>query len=213
MLNQHDEDDAKYYTQLSSYTKNSYFVIPLGDGKYFAIPKPRELAAITSLLSAGVQSIYNKDDHAFDDFYGYAVDQFFPSVISDLLQLPANVKQDGLSSGIRNTVADMIGDAGIIGVAANISANRDFLGKPIESAYMQYLEPKERWNDNSSKIAYWMGQAFNVSPTVIDYFGNQVLGYIWKYQKALFPVGESYRDWTLGVKTATSRTASIPPTL
>ena len=52
----------------------------------------------------------------------------------------------------------------------------------------------------TSSIAYWIGQAFNVSPAKIDFFFEQTLGGWWKYQKALFPVGEENRDLTLGVK-------------
>jgi hypothetical protein len=70
-------------------------------------------------------------------------------------------------------------------------ANRDFLGKPIESATMQYLRPKDRYNSSTSKMAYWMGQAFNLSPAMVDYFGNQVLGYVWKVPRALFPWGKT----------------------
>lgn len=202
VLNQHDDEDEKNYQQLSNYTKNSYYTIPLGDGKYFAIPKPRELAVLTSLMQAGIDYGVKGNEHAFDEFYGYAVDQFLPSVISDLAQLPTNIINGGMSSGLRNTVADMIGDAGIIGVFANVGANRDFLGRPIESGYMQYFEAKDRWTESTSKIAYWLGQAFDLSPTMIDYVGNQVLGYLWKYQKALLPVDAARRDLTLGVKNS-----------
>ena len=45
-----------------------------------------------------------------------------------------------------------------------------------------------------------MGQAFNASPTQIDYFFQQVLGGWWKGQKALFPVGSENVDYTLGIR-------------
>lgn len=65
---------------------------------------------------------------------------------------------------------------------------------------MQNLEPKSRYTDRTSKIAYWVGQAFNTSPVMIDYFFTQTLGGWWKAQKALFPVGHESADYTLGVR-------------
>ena len=86
-----------------------------------------------------------------------------------------------------------------MGVGSYMMANRDFLGRPIESSGMKYYEPKDRYNERTSKIAYWLGQAFGVSPVMLDYFFQQTLGGFWKTQKALFPVGKSAVDPTLGV--------------
>ena len=47
-----------------------------------------------------------------------------------------------------------------------------------------------------------MGEAFDVSPQMVDYFFNSVLGGWWKYQKALFPVGSENVDLTLGVQNS-----------
>jgi N12 class adenine-specific DNA methylase len=199
-LNSHDDESAKDYQQLSNYTKNSYWCIPLGDGKYFTIPKPRELAVMTSFFETCMESYIGGNDHAFDEFYDYATDNFLPSVVSDLAQLPSNIAQAGTQQGLIDTTAGALGSAGLFGVGAYMVANRDFLGKPIESATMQYLEPKDRYNSSTSKMAYWMGQAFNLSPAMVDYFGNQVLGYVWKVPRALFPVGQD-PDYSLGVKS------------
>lgn len=185
LINNRDEESKKDYQQLSTYTKNSYFCIPMGDGKYFAIPKPRDLAVLTSAMESGLELGVGGNKHAFDGFWSYAAANYLPNVASDLAQ--------GDWKGA-------LGGLGIVGIGTSMVANRDFLGRPIESAGMQYLEPKDRYNDRTSKLAYWAGQAFNVSPQMTDYFFNNVLGGWWKYQKALFPVGEENRDLTLGVK-------------
>lgn len=184
-LNNSDDDKEKEYEQLSNYTKNSYWNIPLGDGKYFAIPKPREIGVLSSFFETCMEYGFGKNDHAFDEFYDYAVGNFLPSIASDL------------------AIGDWrgaLGSFGIFGVGFYIGGNRDFLGKPIESAGMQNLEPKSRYTDRTSKIAYWVGQAFNTSPVMIDYFFTQTLGGWWKAQKALFPVGHESADYTLGVR-------------
>lgn len=159
----------------------------MGDGKYFAIPKPRELAVLTSFFETCMEYGVGENDRAFNEFYDYAVDNFLPSVASDL------AKGDWQGA---------IGSLGIIGVGSYMMANRDFLGKPIVSAGMQYYESKDQYNDRTSKLAYYIGQAFNQSPQMIDYFFQQTLGGLWKYQKALWPVGGENRDITLGVQNS-----------
>lgn len=183
-INNADDDKEEDYQQLSNYTKNSYWCIPIGDGKYFAIPKPRELAVWSSLCETAMEYGIGENDHAFDGFYDYATNAFLPSVASDF------AKGDWQGA---------LGSLGIIGTGAYMMANRDFLGRPIESAGMQYLEPKDRYNERTSKIAYWVGQATDSSPQMIDYFFGNVLGGFWKAQKALFPVGGESVDYTLGV--------------
>ena len=183
-INNADDDKEEDYQQLSNYTKNSYWCIPIGDGKYFAIPKPREIAVWSSLCETAMEYGIGENDHAFDGFYDYATSAFLPSVASDF------AKGDWQGA---------LGSLGIIGTGAYMMANRDFLGRPIESAGMQYLEPKDRYNERTSKIAYWVGQATDSSPQMIDYFFGNVLGGFWKAQKALFPVGGESVDYTLGV--------------
>ena len=202
LLNNRDEEKKEDYQQLSNYTKNTFFVIPLGEGKYFAIPKPRELAVVTSLFETGLEYWGTGNDHAFDEFYDYVTDNFLPSVLSDLAKLPTNIAADGMNEGIKETFAGVAGSMGLFGVGFYIGANRDFLGRPIESQSMQNLEPRDRFTDSTSKMAYYIGQGLNMSPQMIDFFGNQVLGYVWKVPRALFPVGDENRDITLGVKNS-----------
>ena len=184
-INNGDDEDEENYEQLSNFTKNSYWCIPMGDGKYFCIPKPREIAVLSSFFETCMEYGIGENDHAFDEFYAYAADNFLPSVFSDVA---------------KGDVAGAIGSLGIVGVGAYMMANRDFLGRPIVSAGLQNLEPKDQYTDRTSKIAYWAGRAFNASPQMVDYFFTSVLGGWWKYQKALFPVGGENVDFTLGVQ-------------
>ena len=184
-INNSSDENKKDYQQLSTYTKNSYWVYPIGDGKYLCLPKPRELAVLTSLFEALLERTVGGNEHAFDGFYEYATDNFLPSILSDLANLDA---------------AGAIGSLGLIGVGSYMVANRDFLGRPIESTGMRYLEPRDRYNERTSKLAYLIGQAFDVSPVMVDYFFQNTLGGFWKAQKAIFPVGEENRDWSFGIQ-------------
>ena len=185
--NNRDDDSEEDYEQLSNFTKNSFWSFGLGDGKFFTIPKPRELAVLSSFFETCMEQHLGGNDHAFDEFYDYAVDNFAPSVISDV------AKGDFYGA---------IGSLGIVGTGAYMMANRDFLGKPIVGPGLQNLEAKDQYTERTSKIAYWMGQAFNMSPQKIDFFFSAVLGGWWKYQKALLPVGGENVDLTLGVQNS-----------
>lgn len=191
VINNSDEEKEKDYEQLSTYTKNSYWVFPRGDGKYFAMTKPREIGVLSSFFERCLEYGIGENDHAFDEFYTYASENFLPPIANEIAQLPTN--------GVKETGMNIIGDMGIIGVFGYMGANRDFLGRPIVASGLQNLEPKDQYTDRTSKIAYKLGQTFNGSPEEIDFFFQQVLGGWWKYQKALFPVGEKNRDLTLGV--------------
>ena len=186
-LNNRDDEAEEDYEQLSNYTKNSFWNIPLGDGKYFSIPKPRDLGVLTSFFETCMEYGIGENKHAFDEFYSYAAENWLPSVVSDVAQAD---------------IAGAIGSLGIVGVGSYMVANRDFLGRPIVSSGLQNLEPKDQYNDRTSKIAYWVGQAFNTSPQMVDYFFGSVLGGWWKSQKALFPVGKENVDFTLGVQNS-----------
>lgn len=189
-----DEDKEKAYAQLSSFMKNSYWNFFMGDGKFFAVPKPREIAVLSSFFERCIELYIADNEHAFDEFYVYATDNFFPAFASDLLQLPVN--------GPKETMGSVIGNFGLLGAFGYISANRDFLGRPIVSSGLQNLEPKDQYTERTSKLAYWMGQAFDESPAMIDYFFEQTLGGWWKYQKVIFPVGEDARDLSLGIRNS-----------
>lgn len=184
-INNKDDEEEEDYQQLSNFTKNSYWLVPLGDGKYFAIPKPRELGVLSSFFETSMEALLGENSHAFDEFYTYLTDNAAPPVLSDLLKLDWQ---------------GAIGSLGIIGTGAYIMANRDFLGRPIESGGMLNLEPKDRYTERTSIIAKEVGQALNISPQKLDYFFNAVLGGFWKTQKALFPVGGENVDLTLGIQ-------------
>ena len=191
-LNNGDDEEEKEYEQLSNYQKNSYWNIPLGDGKYFAIPKPRELGVLSSFMETAMEYGIGENDHAFDEFYAYAAQNLLPKIASDIAQVG--------DKGVVETGMSIVGNLGMVGVFGYMGANRDFLGRPIVSNGLQILEPKDQYTNRTSKIAYWVGQAFDASPTMIDYFFQQTLGGFWKWQKALLPVGSENVDKTLGVQ-------------
>lgn len=169
--------------KLSNYTKNNYFVIQMKNGKYLAIPKPRELAIPTSLFERIMEYAVLKNPHAFDDFWEYTADNTLPGLISSAAQGDWNA---------------FVGDLGIFGTIHYLTSNQDFLGRPIVSESLKKLDARLQYDQTTSQLAKIIGQVFNVSPKKLDYLGDNSLGGFWQWQKSLAPVsGKS--DLTLGV--------------
>ena len=204
-VNHKSKEDEENYNQLSNHVKNSNFLIPLGDGKYFAITKSHEVGIPSSAIGRMLEAAHDDQDHAFDDFAAYATSNFLPSVVSDLAEMPFNVASDGLQSASAGALTGALSSLGIVGVGAALFANKDYLGSPIVSSSLEEKIPKQRYTARTSQAAFLMGQYLGLSPQQIDYFGNNVLGGWWAYQTALFPVNDGKgtqgkRDLTLGVK-------------
>lgn len=197
-LNYGSEKATKEYQRLSNYTKNSYFCIPLGDGKYFTIPKGRELLLPASLFERALERTKG-NRQAFEEFHEYATDNLLPAIFADIAQYPINSVKNGGEAAFDELLSGVLGSLGAVGILSNMHANKDFLGRPIESASMAYYDPARRYNNRTSKLAKYIGERFGLSPMMIDYFGNNFLSYPWKVQRALFPVGNEERDLSLGV--------------
>jgi len=201
LINSMDDDAKKYYGQLSNYTKNNFWAFPVyADGKhtgeYLTIPKPREIALPASLMSAAMEYFANGNRDAFREFDDYVAEAFLPNLADDAAKLILDLIKGKVDN---SNLSDILGNLGIAGVFAYAAANRDFLGKPIESAYYQELESSARYNDRTSKLAYALGQGLNVSPMMIDYIGQNVFGGFWKAQKAVLPVNQAEADYSLGL--------------
>lgn len=205
--NKESKDD---FDMLSNYTKNSYFCISLGDGKYFTIPKGQNVAVLESFFERLLERTVGGNDHAFDEYYSYLADNVLPSIASDLVASLGNVKQDGLQDGLLDLASGTLGSLGVIGEMAQLVANQDYLGKPIVSSQNKDKVYEKQYTEKSSEMAYLLGKYLHLSPQIVDHFGKNILGWMWTYPSALFPINDGKgvkgeRDWTLGVKNTYNR--------
>lgn len=206
-MNHDDEEKKEDYNLLSNYTKNNFYSIPIpGEkGKYLTLPKAHETAVLESFMERLLEYSLDHNKHAFDEFYDYGVEQFSPSGVSAALKLPVNAVTKGPDQAGREFLSGVFSGMGPLGVGEQIAANRNYIGRPIETTYEQdNLEPSQRYNENTSQAAYLAGKYFNVSPKMVDHFGTNVLGYMWDYPAALFPIDDGegtkgQRDLTLGI--------------
>lgn len=182
--------DKEGYENLSSYKKNNYYNYAIGDGHFISIPKARENAVANSFAERVIESLGGNEE-AFYDFGGYVADQFLPPMIPDSLN-----PVDALHSVAGST---------IFGGIADIGFNKDFKGSPIESGYDKYLPSNERYSDNTSKLAYALGQtkiarAADMSPKKIDHLISSYTGILGQVNKALFPVNKDNVDYSVGLR-------------
>ena len=187
-------EDEEGYEQLSSYTKNNFYNYAIGDGKFIAIPKPRETAIFDSLTERTIEFVFGNKE-AFYDFGGYLADNLLPPMVAE----------DLFVGDIVDATHDFFGGT-VVGGITDIGFNKDFMGRPIESNYEQnYLESWERYDEGTSKPAYYLGQTewarnTNMSPKKIDHLLASSLGIIGSAIQAVFPMEETRKDVTLGLR-------------
>lgn len=200
--NKESKDD---FDMLSNYTKNSYFCISLGDGKYFTIPKGQNVAVLESFFERLLERTVGDNDHAFDEYYSYLTDSTLPSIVSDLAEYPVNVVANGVQSANDDFTTGFLGSLGAVGEMAQLRANKDYLNRPIVSKQNEGKVPALHYTEKSSEMAYLLGKYLGISPQKADHFGKNILGWMWSYPSALFPINDGKgvkgkRDWTMGVK-------------
>ncbi|MDD6484212.1 MAG: DEAD/DEAH box helicase family protein [Clostridiales bacterium] len=185
------EVDEDGYKNLSSYKKNNFYNFAIGDGNFISLPKPRENALLDTFTERTIEYIFGDNENAFYDFGSYLASQLLPPMLPDKLN-----PIDAVHSVLGNTV---------IGGLTDIGFNKDFKGTPIESKYDEYSPSNERYTENTSKAAYALGQTklaryWDMSPKKIDHLISSYTGVLGQVNKALFPMSDSRRDKTIGLR-------------
>lgn len=192
-INHANEERRKNYNRLSTYTKNSFYLVPdtkngKETGTFTLIPKGRANAVFGSLVERIMEKYLDKNPHAFDGFLTYAAETELPSIAADVAT---------------GNISDVLGSVNFFGTGYYLAKNENFLGQPIESTTMRNnYTPGNRFTGRTSLFAKEVGGALNISPLQIDFFGEQTFGGYYKYMRALAPVDPKYRDLTLGVKNS-----------
>ncbi len=168
--NNRDDESKKAYQRLSSYTKNNFRCIYIGNNKFITLPKSQELELPATLIERTLEKCFGGNEEAFYDFGTYI-----------LSMLPGH------------GIEDIVG----IGTMYNLGKNEDFKGSPIVPASMEDLEKRQQYDENTTWVAKTLGDIFNLSPKQIDYVVNSATGGIGQVNKAL---GTKDKDITLGLR-------------
>ena len=185
------EVDEEGYKNLSSYKKNNFYNYAIGDGKFISLPKPRENALLDTFTERTIEYLFGENENAFYDFGSYLGSQLLPPMLPDTLD-----PVDAVHSVLGSTV---------LGGLVDVGFNQDFKGTPIEGAYDKYIPSNERYSESTSKLAYELGQTklaryLDMSPKKIDHLISSYTGILGQANKALFPMSESRRDTSFGLR-------------
>jgi hypothetical protein len=130
--------DNTNYQQLDNRTKDTNFLFPIPGSKEFVkIPKARESGAILGALFERMYRQANGDKNAFKGFGNTLATNF----------VPPNPITDNYFSGI-----------------TDLAANKDFANRDIVPRYMQDRSAKYQYDDNTSEISKWIGEAVSKLP-------------------------------------------------
>lgn len=132
--------DDEDYQEAGEYLRTTGWVIPMGDGRIFYIPKPFELAMIANAVERGLEGAAG-DATALDRFKRGVALNLTPPTTPPLFALGFEVPN-------------------------NIDT---FTGREIVPSYMRALEPELQYDHTTSSMAKWLGDQFNWSPMVIDH--------------------------------------------
>lgn len=133
--------DDPDYQDASEYLRVTGWVIPMGDGRIFYVPKPFELAVVANIVERGLEAAGGDAAAPGRFFRGAAMTMTPPTAPPAILSL--------------------------VEYAFNKSM---FTGQPIVPDYMQALEPQLQYNARTSELAKTVGRTMNWSPLVVDHF-------------------------------------------
>lgn len=158
------------YEKLSNYQKNNFFCFAIGDGKFIKIPKAREYSIIENSIERGFEALRGQMDS--DDwmaFLGYTAGNLFPNFSPT--------------------------DISILGTYIELTSNKDFRGNPIVPAYMEDLVPKLQYDENTTYLARYIGNIFNLSPKQIDHIISSQTGIL---GQILSSIAVENKDYSMG---------------
>ena len=190
-----NRDDQEEYENLSTYTKNNNYVLSLGGGRFFKVPKPREFGVFSSAIGRSIEYIFGNDE-AFYDFADYVFDTFSPPGIPSITDFD-NSDGKAFEKVIHGVLSDIVFSG-----AFDIGFNIDYKGDEIVPSYMDnYKNESDKVYDTTSKPAIAIGKMLNMSPIKVDYLLSNGLGVFGKTAQYLFPSDSSRRDLTFGINS------------
>lgn len=147
--------DNPEYQKLSNNIKDNFFLLPLEDGTFAKIAKPREAGMIFgTAVERALRLWQDKDPEAFKDFIESVKTNFLPPLIGGA------ISKEPLTGAMRDTIA---------GPAVDVGMNKNFVDSPIVPGYLQGTSPKYQYDQNTSELSKTVGDKLNYSPMKLDY--------------------------------------------
>lgn len=141
--------DDEDYQETSEYLRQTGWIVPLGSGKVFYIPKPFEISLLGNFLERSIEYAYGDGD-ALNKFWENFVSAVTPPFIPPIVLMG-------------------------VGIGANTDIS---FGRPREivPGYMERLPPEQRALENTTEVAKQIGQAIGYPPAKIDFLITSLFG-------------------------------------
>lgn len=155
-----DDDD---YKELNNRTKDNYYCVPVGDGRFLKIPKSREYGVVMGALLERFFRLAEGEE-AKKAFAGIG-SQFFANIA------PSNPFKDNILKS----------------VFIDLPTNRDFAGRSIVPERLQGLSPENQYDYSTSGAGKALAKGWNatagrvvgkLSPIQVDYLLDANLGFV-----------------------------------
>ena len=153
------------YQALSEYTKESYYLIPVGNGNFLKIPKGRIVGAFNSVTRNIINVVSGKSN------IQEALNQVGETVSTNLAPVD-------LGSGLRTIFSPIL----------DVNSNTTWYGQTIDKQSDLNKRPSDRYGTTTGTIAKTIGKMFNVSPNRVQYLLGQYSGIL---GDVLLPLGSS----------------------
>ena len=146
------DDGEKEYRELSQRQRDAYYNIPLGDEKFFKIPKDRQYAQLLGNVAERI-TLWVTSDNPDETLSDYFSEYWDTSIAPNFL--PSVPVKDGI----------------ITGTLYDILINEDYAGRKVIPAEFENSDLPEykKYDETCSVISVALGKLLNVSPFVIDY--------------------------------------------
>lgn len=204
--------DDKEYENLSSYVKDNFWTVPLGDGEYISVKKPDGFGALCTVIDRAVEGIQYKNPSVFNDIASYIVGQFTPyGILEGLTEgVETAVKEKnglkGIAAGLKDAGNNFMNGIIILGTMYQLGTNKDFKGSNIVPRKYEDVPPEEQFDENTSWIAKFLGRQLGISPMKIDHAIDSNLGIFAKVNKLTASTDE--KDWFLGLDSRYTKSAA-----
>jgi hypothetical protein len=160
--------DDPNYQKVSNRIKDSFILIPKGDGTFIRIAKPQELGALfADVPERLMRKLQDEDPAAFRDFSDHLRTTFLPPGVSGAFK-------DG---SIVDKALGIMGDT-TLGPFFNVAQNRNFADAPIVPGYLEGKSPELQSDARTSSLSKWVGEKTNTSPKQLDYLIRQYTGFV-----------------------------------
>ena len=167
------QDDPDYQ-DASEYLRTTGWVIPIGDGQIFYIPKPFELAMVSNIVERGME-MASGDKEA----------------------------KNRLLRGMAMNLLPPTNPPAIQALVEQLANWQSFSGGEIVPDYMRALEPELQYNHYTSEFAKSLGKALGWSPMRIDHAFSALGASAYRDLNALYNASDPSRpqsditDWPM----------------